>query len=66
MAYTDGLTDTLNDQHECYDHTRLVEALYGGPGAAPDLLAHILSDLKAFAGPVCQPDDITLLILKSC
>jgi len=64
VAYTDGLTDTVNDQHECYDQSRLVEAIYGGPDAAPDLLAHILSDLEAFAGPVPQPDDITLLILK--
>jgi sigma-B regulation protein RsbU (phosphoserine phosphatase) len=66
VAYTAGLTNTANDQHEYYGHTRLVEAIYGGPGAAPGLLAHILGNLEAFAGPVPQPDDITLLILKSC
>lgn len=65
VAYTDGLTDTVNHRDEAYGHTRLVDTLNSAPAAARDILAHILKDLEAFAGPVPQPDDITLLILTS-
>ncbi len=63
VSYTDGLTDTVNHQDEDYGHARLVDAIHSAPAAAPDMLAHILKDLEAFAGPVAQPDDITVLIL---
>ena len=65
VAHTDGLTDTVNRQDEAYGCTRLADAINGAPAAAPDILAHILGDLMAFAGPVPQPDDITLLILTT-
>jgi serine phosphatase RsbU (regulator of sigma subunit) len=65
VAYTDGLTDTVNDRDEYYGDTRLVETICSAPGAARNLLAHILNDLEAFSGPVPQPDDITLLILET-
>ncbi len=65
VAYTDGLTDTANHQDEAYGHTRLADTINSAPAAAQDILAHILKDLEAFAGPVPQPDDITLLILTT-
>ena len=65
LAYTDGLTDSVNHQDEDYGHRRLTDTINSAPAAARDVLAHILKDLKAFAGPVPQPDDITLLILTS-
>ena len=65
VAYTDGLTDTVNHLDEDYGHTRLVDTLNSAPAAARDILAHILKDLETFAGPAPQPDDITLLILTS-
>jgi serine phosphatase RsbU (regulator of sigma subunit) len=65
VAYTDGLTDTLNNQDEDYGHNRLVDAINSAPTAARDILAHILKDLESFAGPAPQPDDVTLLILTS-
>ncbi len=65
VAYTDGLTDTVNHRDEAYGHTRLAETISSAPAAARDVLAHISKDLEAFAGPVPQPDDITLLILTS-
>ena len=65
VAYTDGLTDTVNDQDEAYGHTRLADTINSAPAAAQDILTHILKDLAAFAGPVPQPDDITLLILTT-
>jgi serine phosphatase RsbU (regulator of sigma subunit) len=65
VAYTDGLTDTVNPQDEAYGHSRLADTLNRAPAAARDVLAHVLKDLEAFAGPVPQPDDITLLVLTS-
>jgi sigma-B regulation protein RsbU (phosphoserine phosphatase) len=65
VAYTDGLTDTVNHRDEAYGHSRLADTLDSAPAAARDVLAHILKDLEAFAGPAPQPDDITLLILTS-
>jgi serine phosphatase RsbU (regulator of sigma subunit) len=65
VAYTDGLTDTVNHQDETYGQTRLAEAIKSAPAAAQDILSHILKDLGTFAGQVPQPDDITLLILST-
>jgi serine phosphatase RsbU (regulator of sigma subunit) len=65
VAHTDGLTDTVNHQDEAWGHRRLADAVNSAPAAAQDILTHILKDLAAFAGPVPQPDDITLLILTT-
>ncbi len=65
VAYTDGLTDTVNQQDEDYGHMRLADTIASAPVAARDILAHILRDLETFAGPVPQPDDITLLVLAN-
>jgi serine phosphatase RsbU (regulator of sigma subunit) len=65
VGYTDGLTDAVNRQDEDYGHVRLADIVASAPSAAQDILTHILKDLEAFAGPVPQPDDITLLILTS-
>jgi serine phosphatase RsbU (regulator of sigma subunit) len=65
VAYTDGLTDTVNHQDEAYGHTRLAGTINNAPASAQDILTYILKDLGAFAGPIPQPDDITLLILTT-
>jgi len=68
VAYTDGLTDTVNHQDKLYGHSRLADSINSAPGApaaAQDILAHVLKDLGIFAGPVPQPDDITLFILTT-
>jgi len=65
VAYTDGLTDTINRQDEADGHTRLADTINSAPAAAQAMLTHILKDLAAFAGPVPQTDDVTLLILTT-
>jgi len=65
VAYTDGLTDTLNLQGEDYGHSRLAGTLASAPrAAAREVLAHIVKDLEAFAGSAPQPDDVTVVILR--
>ncbi len=65
VAYTDGLTDTVNKQDEDYSQKRLAETLNRAPACAQEILSYILKDLEAFAGPAPQPDDLTLIILTS-
>jgi serine phosphatase RsbU (regulator of sigma subunit) len=65
VAYTDGLTDTVNKQEEDYSQKRLAETLNSAPACAQEILTHILKDLEIFAGPAPQPDDLTLVILTS-
>jgi serine phosphatase RsbU (regulator of sigma subunit) len=65
VAHTDGLTDIVNQQDAAYGHTRLADTIHSAPAGAQDMLAHIFRDLMAFAGPVPQPDDITLLVLTA-
>jgi serine phosphatase RsbU (regulator of sigma subunit) len=65
IAYTDGLTDTVNDRDQQYGDSRLAGTINNAPVAAQDILTHILQDLEAFAGSVPRPDDVTLLILAA-
>ncbi len=65
VAYTDGLTDTVNQQDEDYGRERLADTVKSAPACAQDILTYILKDLESFAGPAPQPDDLTLLILTS-
>jgi phosphoserine phosphatase RsbU/P len=64
VAYTDGLTDTVNRQDEHYGDSRLADTIAGASSAgAREVLAHLMKDVEAFAGAVPQPDDITVLVL---
>jgi len=65
VAYTDGLIHIVNHQDEHFGHSRLADTIKSAPAAAQEILAHILKSLEAFAGPVPQPDDVTVLILAS-
>jgi phosphoserine phosphatase RsbU/P len=65
VAYTDGLTDAVNDRDEQYSDSRLAGTINNAPVTAQEILTHILQDLEAFAGSAPRPDDITLLILTA-
>lgn len=65
VAYTDGVTDAVNQRDEDYGATRLATTISEAPAAAREMFAHILDDLATFTGKSPQQDDITLLILKS-
>jgi sigma-B regulation protein RsbU (phosphoserine phosphatase) len=63
VAYTDGLTDAENSQHEYYDVGRLAATIATAPATAPALLAHLLADLDTFTGDAPALDDITVLVM---
>lgn len=66
LLYTDGVTEAMNAQGECYGEDRL-EALIGSldAGIAPDeLTKQVEQGVAAFASGADQADDITLLALR--
>jgi serine phosphatase RsbU (regulator of sigma subunit) len=63
VAYTDGLTDSLNPAGEDYGLDRLKQAVAAGPPQADALAGYLHADLAAFTGSAAQPDDITFMIL---
>ncbi len=65
VAYTDGLTDAMNDSDEQYGGSRLAGTINNAPVTAQGMLTHVLQDLEAFAGSTPRPDDVTLLILTA-
>jgi phosphoserine phosphatase RsbU/P len=63
LAFTDGITDALNNEDVAFEHDRLLEALNGECTAA-GLTTRIEQQLNAFIGPASQFDDVTLLAIQ--
>lgn len=65
LAFTDGLTDALNEAEEEFGEARLAGLLVGNRhvGAA-DLLRLITAELEAFCGRAAQHDDVTLVVAR--
>jgi serine phosphatase RsbU (regulator of sigma subunit) len=61
--YTDGVTESFNDEGEEFGEERLVEALRRRESSSQSLLAAIVEDVQRFS-PDEQHDDITLIIAK--
>ncbi|MEO8659279.1 MAG: SpoIIE family protein phosphatase [Bryobacteraceae bacterium] len=62
ILYTDGVTEAMNETYEEFGDQRLVAAVRSAPVAgAGAMLAHIMSEVRAFAGATPQHDDITVV-----
>jgi len=62
--YTDGVTESLNDEGEQFGERRLIEALRRHREQSPEaLLASLASEVKQFS-PHDQHDDITLVVAR--
>ena len=65
MLYTDGISEAMNTQGDCFGDQRLVDlAALNADLKSDDLCACILSDVHAFAGDAAQHDDMTMVLLK--
>ncbi len=65
VLYTDGVTESVNDEGEEYSEKRLTEILKKyGSGTAQFLLNHIVKDVHDFSAKAGQPDDFTLITVK--
>jgi serine phosphatase RsbU (regulator of sigma subunit)/energy-coupling factor transporter transmembrane protein EcfT len=65
MLYTDGLSEAMNPEGDCFGDARLADLV----GAHPDLPANqlrerILREIAAFAGTAPQHDDMTMVLLR--
>jgi len=65
VFYTDGISEAMNPQGDCFGDQRLVDLAERQADLSPDnLCAAILSDVHAFAGNAGQHDDMTMVLLK--
>jgi serine phosphatase RsbU (regulator of sigma subunit) len=64
VAYTDGVTEVFDADGRMFGHERLLRLVRDHPsGPSQELLDAILAAVAAFAGPVPQSDDVTLLVM---
>jgi sigma-B regulation protein RsbU (phosphoserine phosphatase) len=65
LLYTDGLTETLDNEGSEFGVPRLSAQLLENAGrGAGEMLSHLASSVRSFAGDQPQHDDITLIALR--
>jgi len=64
VAFTDGITDALNNNEEFFGRKRLLRLLDGADATPALLLKNIEEHLHQFIGTADQFDDITVLAIK--
>jgi sigma-B regulation protein RsbU (phosphoserine phosphatase) len=65
VLYTDGISEAMNSQGDCFGDQRLVELAHRHADlASDDLRERILTEVHAFAGDAAQHDDMTMVLVK--
>ena len=65
IAFSDGVTEALNERGDEYTDERLVASVEANRGKPPQkLLDGLLADLHAFSHGAAQSDDVTLLMVR--
>jgi phosphoserine phosphatase RsbU/P len=65
LLYTDGVTEALNAQEECYGNDLLLQDASSFAGqSAPEVADNLLQKVRAFAHKAPQSDDIAILALR--
>ena len=64
LAFSDGITDTMNCDNTTFGRQRLEELVRPYAGGCSDLLSLLVEQANQFAGEVEQFDDITLMAVK--
>ena len=65
MFYTDGLSEAMNAQDECFGDERLARLIEDHAALpAAELRERVLREITAFAGDAPQHDDMTMILLK--
>lgn len=64
LAFTDGISDTINGEKSSFGRERLIKILAGCEPSCSLLLQKIAEQANQFAGDTEQFDDITLLAVK--
>ena len=64
LFYTDGISETMNAEGDCFGDTRLAALLERHADLPPaEIRERILREVQAFAGTAAQQDDMTMLLL---
>jgi serine phosphatase RsbU (regulator of sigma subunit) len=65
MAFSDGVTEAQNTAGEEYGDDRMLAALAGLAGAAPQaLLDAVIADVRGFCGQALATDDVTAVVVR--
>ena len=65
VAFSDGVSEALNEAGEEYADERLLASVTANRGRPPqELLDALLSDLRGFCGRATQSDDITMVVVR--
>jgi sigma-B regulation protein RsbU (phosphoserine phosphatase) len=65
VLYSDGVSEAMNARDDLYGEERFLATLAANRDAAlPDMLSHVLTDVRAFADGAKQSDDITMLAVR--
>lgn len=65
LFFTDGLSEAMNAESECFGEARLAGLLHQHGDLAPEALRErILSEIQAFVGNTPQHDDMTMILVK--
>jgi serine phosphatase RsbU (regulator of sigma subunit) len=65
VLYTDGLSEAMNAEGDCFGDARLAELVAAHPDLpSEELRERILRDIGAFTGTAPQHDDMTMVLLK--
>jgi sigma-B regulation protein RsbU (phosphoserine phosphatase) len=66
LAFTDGLSEALNEQGEEFGEARAAGLLVGNRHlAAGDLQRLFIAELEAFCGTARQHDDVTIVVARA-
>jgi phosphoserine phosphatase RsbU/P len=65
FAYTDGVTEAVNPQQQCYSRQRLIDSLASRRvDVLSELLQGVKEDVEKYQGSEMQADDITLAAVR--
>jgi phosphoserine phosphatase RsbU/P len=65
VIYSDGITEAINANQELFGEARLLDTIRQHRDAsAVQIIDHIVAAVRAYAGPVPQADDMTLVVLR--
>ena len=65
VLYSDGVSEAMNARDDLYGEERLLATLAAHRDATlPDMLSHVLTDVRAFADGAKQSDDITMVAVR--
>jgi phosphoserine phosphatase RsbU/P len=65
VLYSDGVSEAMNARDDLYGEERFLATLAAHRDAPlPEMLSHVLTDVRAFADGAKQSDDITMLAVR--